>query len=307
MDSRLHALRRGPDASSPVKLRRVFHRSLRRGDRSRVLSVGLAAVTLGALGTGVWWIVGGTLDLGPWGLFHLHVALGRWSRHCYWCISARGSTRRHGHLWRPPGRSPVRWLGDRGGTPLASQGPVNDALDTAGADRRYTGSREEATDDGNRFPVTSWVADDPDPVDAADWSLSVAGRVAHEASYVAGDLSPDATESAVLDCTSGWYSGHEWQGVRVGDLLDAADPDDAAAWVQFRSITAIAGASRCRRPAMLCWPPTSTASAWPTGTATRSDSSRPAVEGSVGEVGRVSAGQRAPRTRGVACVSVSGL
>ncbi len=74
------------------------------------------------------------------------------------------------------------------------------------------------------------VADDPDPVDAADWSLSVAGRVAQETSYAADELSPDATESAILDCTSGWYSGHEWQGVRVGDLLDAVDPDDAAAW-----------------------------------------------------------------------------
>jgi len=223
----------------PVKLRRVFHRvAPSRLTGTRVLSVGLAAVTLGALGTGVWWIFGGTLDLGPWGLFHLHVALGLLVPPLL-LVHLRARFYSPAQATCGGRRDVLRYAGlvTAGALLWRVQGPVNDALDTAGADRRYTGSREAGTDDGNRFPVTSWVADDPDPVDAADWSLSVAGRVAHEASYVAGDLSPDATESAVLDCTSGWYSGHEWQGVRVSDLLDAADPDDAAAWVQFRSIT----------------------------------------------------------------------
>ncbi|WP_336337565.1 molybdopterin-dependent oxidoreductase [Haloarcula brevis] len=223
----------------PVKLRRVARRvAPSRLTGTRVLSVVLAAVALGALATGVWWVFGGTLDLGPWGLFHLHVALGLLVPPLL-LVHLRARFYSPAQVTRGGRRDALRYAGlvTAGALLWRVQGPVNDALDSAGADRRYTGSREEGTDDGNRFPVTSWVADDPDPVAAADWSLSVTGRVASEASYAASELSPAATESAVLDCTSGWYSGHEWQGVRVGDLLDAADPDAAAAWVQFRSVT----------------------------------------------------------------------
>jgi len=223
----------------PVKLRRISHRvSPSRLTGTRILSVGLAAVVLGALGTGIWWIFGGTLDLGPWGLFHLHVALGLLVPPLL-LVHLRSRFHSPTQATRGGRRDVLRYAGlvTAGALFWRVQGPVNDALDSAGSDRRYTGSREDGTNNGNRFPVTSWVADDPDPVDAADWSLSVTGRVAREASYAADELSPDTTESAILDCTSGWYSGHEWQGVRVGDLLDAADPDNAAAWVQFRSVT----------------------------------------------------------------------
>lgn len=51
----------------------------RRAERltgTRVVSVALAVDATAALGTGIWWIFGGSLDLGPWDLFHLHTALG---------------------------------------------------------------------------------------------------------------------------------------------------------------------------------------------------------------------------------------
>lgn len=38
----------------------------------------------------------------------------------------------------------------------------------------------------------------------------------------------------MLDCTSGWYSEHDWQEVAVADLRDRTD---YARWVQFRSVT----------------------------------------------------------------------
>ncbi|MBV0900319.1 molybdopterin-dependent oxidoreductase [Haloarcula salina] len=223
----------------PVKLRRVAHRvAPSRLTGIRAFSAVLATVVLGALGTGVWWVFGGTLDLGPWGLFHLHVGLGLFVPPLLlWHLCDRFHS--PANATRGGRRDVLRYAGlvTAGALLWRVQGPVNDAIESAGADRRYTGSREEGTGDGNRFPVTSWVADDPDPVDAADWSLSVAGRVAHERAYDADQLAPDATERAILDCTSGWYSGHEWTGVRVGDLLDAADTADEAAWVQFRSVT----------------------------------------------------------------------
>jgi len=223
----------------PVKLWRVRHRvAPERLTGARVLSVLLALDTAGALATGVWWIVGGSLDLGPWGLFHLHTALGLLVApllvvHLRYRVHSPATAVRHGR------RDAVRYAGlvATGALVWRLQGPVNDALDTAGADRRFTGSREEGSDAGNRFPVTSWVADDPDPVDADEWTLTVGGRVATATTYDLADLPTGASGRALLDCTSGWYSEHDWQGVAVADLLDAADPDEAAAWVQFRSVT----------------------------------------------------------------------
>ena len=222
-----------------LKLWRVRHRvTPSRLTAPRLLSVLLAVDATGALVTGVWWIFGGSLDLGPWGLFHLHVALGLLvapllGGHLRYRFHSPGTVTRHGR------RDTIRYAGlvVTGGLAWRVQTRLNDALDTAGADRRYTGSREDGSGEGNAFPVTSWVADDPDPIDPGEWSLTVGGRVARPTSYGLDDIPTDANQSAVLDCTSGWYSEHDWQGVPIGALLDAADPDDKAAWVQFRSVT----------------------------------------------------------------------
>jgi len=232
------------------KLRRVRHRVTPGAlDATRALSVLLAITATAALATGIWWVLGGSLDLGPWGLLNLHIGLGllvpvllvvhlraRFALPNRETVTERRNALRYAAL---VGSGAVAWRAQEG---------INRALDTAGADRRFTGSREEGSDDGNRFPVTSWVADDPDPVDRDDWALTVDGRVAKpvELGYDtvtapeddgADDGVSSAERRALLDCTSGWYSVHDWQGVRVGDLLDAVDPDESAAWVQFRSVT----------------------------------------------------------------------
>jgi DMSO/TMAO reductase YedYZ molybdopterin-dependent catalytic subunit len=112
-----------------------------------------------------------------------------------------------------------------------------------GADR-FTGS-ERAGGDGNAFPVTSWVADDPAPVDPAEWRLEVTGEIRGASAFDVETLSAggrgafdtDAAERAILDCTSGWYADRHWQGVRMGDLLDAVEPTPAARWVRVVSVT----------------------------------------------------------------------
>jgi len=222
-----------------VKLWRVRHRvAPERLTGRRLLSLALAADATCALATGVWWVFGGSLDLGPWGLFHLHTWLGLLAvpllgAHLLYRFHSPATA-----LVRAR-RDALRYAGlvTAGALVWRLQGPVNEAFDTAGADRRFTGSREDGTGAGNRFPVTSWVADDPDPVDAADWRLSVTGRVGTAREYTVSDLPTGTSTDAVLDCTSGWYSGHEWQGVRVGDLLDTAGVEAAGTWVQFRSVT----------------------------------------------------------------------
>jgi DMSO/TMAO reductase YedYZ molybdopterin-dependent catalytic subunit len=223
-----------------LKLRRV-RRRVTGGAWTAViaLSVLLAAVTVGALASGVAWVLGASLDLGPWGLLNLHIGLG---------LAVAGLLAVHLLFrFRLPERadfegrrSALRFgaLVATGTAVYAAQGAVNAALETAGADRRFTGSREAGSDEGNAFPVTSWVADSPDPVDRASWTLTVDGAVADplELDYAAVAGEGDETR-ALLDCTSGWYSEHDWQGVAVGSLLDAVGPDSEAAWVSFRSVT----------------------------------------------------------------------
>ena len=228
------------------KLRRVRHR-FGRPTVTRALSALMAVATVGALATGVWWAFGGALDLGPWGLLNLHVGLG--------LVVVPLLAYHLAKRFRPPSRADfegrrtaLRYATVVAGGALAwrLQGSANALLDTAGAARRFTGSRETGSDEGNAFPVTAWVADDPDPVEVEAWTLSVRGAVDSSVDLGYRDLpsASDGRESlgthearALLDCTSGWYSEHDWQGVRVGDLLDAVGVRGGAAWVQFRSVT----------------------------------------------------------------------
>lgn len=205
-----------------------------------VLSVFLAVATLGAIATGTWWAVGGRLDLGPWGLMNLHVGLGL----VVGPLLVYHLTRRFRPLRRTDlvdRRTALQYGAILVGGAVAwrTQQFATRALDTAGAGRRFTGSRERGSGDGNRFPVTSWVADDPDPVDIDTWQLRVGGRVDDAVVFDYADLPTGSETRAVLDCTSGWYSEHEWRGVGVDDLLNAAGIEGRAdaRWVQFRSVT----------------------------------------------------------------------
>jgi len=221
-----------------LKLRRVRKR-VTGGAWTAVtaISVLLVTVTVAALASGVAWVFGASLDLGPWGLLNLHIGLG---------LAVAALLVAHLRFrFRLPERSDfegrrtaLRYtaLVVAGAATYRLQGAVNAALETAGSQRRFTGSREEGSDDGNGFPVTSWVADSPAPLDRETWSLSVDGVVFDPLELDYDDLARDE-QRALLDCTSGWYSEHDWQGVAVGDLLDAAGPEDDAEWVSFRSVT----------------------------------------------------------------------
>jgi len=221
--------------------RRVTDRSL--WDGATPISLALATLALSALVTGLVWSTLGVVRIGPWTLLTGHMLLGLavvpvlvWHlRHRFRLPTASGSERR---------RETLRFvaLGVTGVVVwrLAEAGATLAGL--AGADRRFTGSSDAAGDVGNDYPVTMWLADDPDPVDVSSWTLQVSGEVETELALGYGDLAgtdggPDASERAVLDCTSGWYADREWAGVRVGDLLGAAGTTAEARWVRFRSVT----------------------------------------------------------------------
>ena len=229
------------------KLRRVCGRLARgRWDRRVAVSAALATLTLTALATGVLWVSGGTFRVLAWNGLVVHMVLGvavaalltvhltyRWRRPARTDLDRRAAVTYAGLV----AVAAVTWVGQR---------VANRLLELA-APRRFTGSREEDSLSGNAFPTTSWVADDPDPVDPAAWSLRVGGRVASpfEAGYEeltpavggGGERGDHPGMRALLDCTSGWYSVQDWRGVRVGDLLDRAGADPDAEWVRFTSVT----------------------------------------------------------------------
>jgi len=216
-----------------LKLWRVRAR-IRAGVQARsgrvAVSILLTVLAVAALATGIAWVFGAALP-GAFTLLFVHGVLG-----------VVTTVVLVGHLrdrLRLPSRATLRdrrqtlsWVGMV--TLGAAAYRASDALGTA---RRDTGSREQGSDGGNDFPVTAWVADDPDPLDTETWSLSVTGAVATERTFGANDLAFDTEQRALLDCTSGWYSEHDWRGLSVDELLDTVEPTPGASWVQFRSVT----------------------------------------------------------------------
>ena len=221
-----------------LKFRRVAGRvrNRRAWDRATPLSILLAAVAVAAAGTGVAWAVGATVPLGFWTLLNLHILFGlllvpvllvhlraRYRPLRRVDVRERRVALQYAGLVAAAGVTSalLRWLASRLGTPAAT--------------RRFTGSR--ALDADADLPVTSWVADDPDPVDPATWTLSVGGLVDRPLELAVEDLGPTAEQRALLDCTSGWYAERDWRGVGLGALLDEAGVTDGAAWVTVRSVT----------------------------------------------------------------------
>jgi len=223
------------------KLRRVWPRLIqpRRWNRRTIygtLALLFVAVTLGS---GIWWVGGGNLVLAGWNLLNWHILLGltltvvivghmlaRAKRLRKRDVSGRRQALHFGALllggaalW------PAQQIGQR-------------TLGLPGARRRFTGSYEVSSYAGNIFPASSWVADQPRPLDPETWRLTLDGAVQTPRSFSFDELAAMGdTLEATLDCTSGFYSTQRWRGALVGRLLDQAGPLPEAAYVRFISVT----------------------------------------------------------------------
>jgi hypothetical protein len=103
----------------------------------------------------------------------------------------------------------------------------------AATSRRFTGSVPKPA-----LEVTAWINDGVQELDPAEYRLRVGATVLDLDAVLA---LPRETFTAVLDCTSGWYSRQRWQGVRLSALLAAAGvaPGDWRS-VEVRSTTGYA-------------------------------------------------------------------
>ena len=150
------------------------------------------------------------------------------------------------HVWTRPVRPKPLDFNRRGlitasaagalaATALVSKELALNVAGTQGADREGTGSIEIASFDPANMPQVSWF-NDPIPTGVATplWQLSVAGV----AVSVIDDLMPAARQvRARLDCTGGWTSVQDWDGVPLSELME---PSDTARSVRVRSVTGYA-------------------------------------------------------------------
>jgi hypothetical protein len=238
------------------KIRRVWPRLIhpRRWDRYTVLGALALLVVAATLVSGVWWVAGGELYALSFNLLNWHIMLGGALTLVVGLHMLARAKRLRGRDLRGR-RQALRFaalaLGSVALWPAQQASQRVFAL--PGAARRFTGSREAESFQGNVFPTSSWVADAPKPIDPIAWRLTIAGAVAKPATLTYAELlaltqsaasakGSDQTTSldeevALLDCTGGFYSTQRWRGVRVNRLLDLAHPHIEARYVSFISMT----------------------------------------------------------------------
>lgn len=204
-----------------------------------LLSLAALLLALLAIGSGAWW----ASMLGPLGYpngLNWHVIFGL----LLTLLVAGHMLVRFKPLRRADlqgRRTALHFLGVAafGGTLWLTQQGANHLLQLPGAQRRFTGSREQGSLQGLAFPATMWMFDNPAPVDLERFTLRVTGAVAQPQQLDLAALAalPQHTQTALLDCTGGWYTTQHWHGIRVTDLLEAAQPTAQALAVSFVSIT----------------------------------------------------------------------
>jgi DMSO/TMAO reductase YedYZ molybdopterin-dependent catalytic subunit len=207
------------------KLRRVWPRlrAPERWDRRTGAGVLGTALVVGALGSGLLWADGVTVDPGGYSLLAWHDVLG---------VILAVAVGAHMVFRAKPlrGRDVAHrrqfltgvCIGAGGLAAARLQRPVQALFGLRAAKRRFTGSYEADSFAGNAFPTTSWVADNPRPIALDSYRLEVGGLVAHELALALDELTPTDELTATLDCTGGFYSTQRWGGVGLGQLLEKA-------------------------------------------------------------------------------------
>jgi len=192
-----------------------------------------------AIGSGVWWVFGGDLFVAGLNLLNWHILLGLGlvllvTLH----MLARAKPLREHDIYsrRQMLRFGVLALG--GVALWPAQQTLGRKLQLPGARRRFTGSREAGSYAGNAFPATSWLADQPRPIDPIAWRIAIGGAVIRSVVLSYADLLMWGDEiEATLDCTGGFYSTQRWRGALIGHLLDVPGVLPDARWVSFVAIT----------------------------------------------------------------------
>jgi hypothetical protein len=111
-------------------------------------------------------------------------------------------------------------------------------LETNGAQRRFTGSREEGSFAGNAHPVTTAPDEGKIKLAPGTWTLRVIGAVGTPITLDYKDIIAASTSevTATLDCTGGWYTVQTWRGVSLTELLTQAQIRPEAKGIVLRGV-----------------------------------------------------------------------
>jgi DMSO/TMAO reductase YedYZ molybdopterin-dependent catalytic subunit len=223
-----------------VKMRRVWRRLFDPSQWDRLVKAGVIATLFVALAlvSGWLWSGGGRISIAGFTLLSWHLVLG-WALTA--AVTVHAFLRRRRMRWQEA-TDRRQFLVAAGGVVGAValwrvQRPVSAFFGLRSAHRRFTGSYESASFEGNVFPSTSWVADSPRELDQSSYRLAVTGLVEDELSIPLDELSAGHALTATLDCTGGFYSTQRWRGVRLAELIDRAGPQAKAGHVRVVSHT----------------------------------------------------------------------
>jgi DMSO/TMAO reductase YedYZ molybdopterin-dependent catalytic subunit len=112
------------------------------------------------------------------------------------------------------------------------------SIESNGASRRFTGSREEGSFAGNAHPVTTAPDQGKIKLDPHTWSLQVTGAITQAIKLAYADVLALSTAevTATLDCTGGWYSVQTWRGIPLSELLAKAQIRPGAKGIILRGV-----------------------------------------------------------------------
>jgi DMSO/TMAO reductase YedYZ molybdopterin-dependent catalytic subunit len=219
--------------------RRVGRR--RAGDRAVLVGVLAGLALLGCLGLGLGWTLGllGRAAFGGYSPLNLHVFLGLGLLPLMLWHLLRRWERRPAASSLLGRRSALRLLGLSAAT-LAGWRLLERAAEAwADEPRRPSGSKHAGSWSGNDFPVTIWAFDQVPRLDPATWRLELSGKLARPGARSLDQLLalPRRDRAVALDCTGGWWSEQRWQGIALGDLLEAHGLEPGARQVTVISVT----------------------------------------------------------------------
>ncbi len=196
----------------------IVRRGLRKKRKSSWVSIALLVLVLSTLTTGVMHATGYTERIGPLTLMQVHIGGALLALLLAW-FHYRSHPVRLNQSIDLNRRTFLRTTGLATSAGMGWLGweATLDALRLSGGQRRFTGSHEKGSFNPGQLPVTSWLDDRVQSVEARTWTLNVDGVSLRLSDIEA--LSHDDFE-ATLDCTSAWFSTQFWSGVRLDRIVD---------------------------------------------------------------------------------------
>jgi DMSO/TMAO reductase YedYZ molybdopterin-dependent catalytic subunit len=203
----------------------IVRRGLGRQRAGTAASVALAALVAVAVLAGVLHATGLLISMGPVTAMQVHVGAALVSIPlAAWHVLARPVRPRRTDVTRRTLLRAGALVGGAGLAYAATEGLVR-LVSLPGAERRFTGSYEVGSLRPEALPVTQWLDDPVLEIDVARWRLTVAAPGESREWSSEQLASFDDRVRAVLDCTGGWFSEQDWEGVRLDRLLP--DPGEA--------------------------------------------------------------------------------